>query len=49
MVSDDLKVTPLNSAAIISLLTKFGVSDMNATEELTVNIGIGEVMNVIMP
>ncbi|XP_021820933.1 uncharacterized protein LOC110762595 [Prunus avium] len=46
-VTDDLQVIP-PSASTNSVFTKLGVMDMDATEELTVNIGTVEMINLLM-
>jgi hypothetical protein len=43
MVMDDLDVKPMSTISSISLLTKFGVRDLGAVEEMVVDLGIDEV------
>jgi hypothetical protein len=40
---DDLDVKPMSTISSISLLTKFGVRDLGAVEEMVVDLGIDEV------
>ncbi|PQP94319.1 uncharacterized protein Pyn_00412 [Prunus yedoensis var. nudiflora] len=46
-VTDDLQVIPPNSSAS-SVFTKLGLMDVDATEELTINIGTVEILNLLM-
>nr|XP_011460898.1 PREDICTED: uncharacterized protein LOC105349255 [Fragaria vesca subsp. vesca]XP_011460899.1 PREDICTED: uncharacterized protein LOC105349255 [Fragaria vesca subsp. vesca] len=48
IISDDLKVIPPLTAAGLPLCAKFGVMDGNATEEVTINVGVDEVLNLLM-
>lgn len=47
IVSDDLQVQPL-SAASDSLFVKFGIKDGNSTEEMVFDVGVEEVLNLLV-
>ncbi|PRQ34338.1 hypothetical protein RchiOBHm_Chr5g0067691 [Rosa chinensis] len=48
IITDDLQVIPPLSAANISLFTKLGATNSNTTEELTFNIGVEQVLNLLV-
>ncbi|KAM5583403.1 hypothetical protein ABKV19_003349 [Rosa sericea] len=48
IITDDLQVIPPLSAASISLFTKLGATNSNTTEELTFNIGVEQVLNLLV-
>ncbi|PRQ34317.1 hypothetical protein RchiOBHm_Chr5g0067471 [Rosa chinensis] len=48
IITDDLQVIPPLTAASIPLLTKLGVMDGNTIEEVTINVGVDEVLNLLM-
>ncbi|PRQ34380.1 hypothetical protein RchiOBHm_Chr5g0068351 [Rosa chinensis] len=48
IITDDLQVLPQLSAASISLFTKLGATNSNTTEELTFNIGVEQVLNLLV-
>jgi len=43
MVMDDLVVKPLSTISGVTLVSKFGVTDLGAVEEKVVHFGIDEV------
>ncbi|XP_068339815.1 uncharacterized protein [Pyrus communis] len=48
LITDDLQlISPFNES-IVSLFTNLGVTNRNATEELNLNIGVDEVMNLLI-
>ncbi|KAL6627420.1 hypothetical protein ACP70R_031146 [Stipagrostis hirtigluma subsp. patula] len=40
---DDLSVEPMSSISSITLLSKFGVNELDALEERTVSLGVDEI------
>ncbi|PRQ34321.1 hypothetical protein RchiOBHm_Chr5g0067521 [Rosa chinensis] len=48
IITDDLQVIPPLTAASLPLLTKLGVMDVNTMEEVTINVGVDEVLNLLM-
>ncbi|CAL8160686.1 unnamed protein product [Prunus armeniaca] len=48
IVSDDLEVMPPLSSPVSSFLTKVGVMDATTTEEMTFNVGVDEVLNLLI-
>ncbi|CAK7339010.1 unnamed protein product [Dovyalis caffra] len=47
IVTDKLQVMPASTAVTVSLLTKDGVKDASAIEEMTFDIGENEVLNLL--
>ncbi|XP_021802882.1 uncharacterized protein LOC110746970, partial [Prunus avium] len=48
IISDDLEVMPPVNSAVSSFLTKVGVTDANSTDEMTLNVGFDEVLNLLI-
>ncbi|KAL6204505.1 hypothetical protein ACLB2K_021772 [Fragaria x ananassa] len=48
IISDDLQVMPAVTSVSSSLLMKHGVLDSNTIEEVTLNIGVNEVVNLLI-
>jgi hypothetical protein len=47
LVMDDLTVAPMSTISAIMLLKKFNVKDCSALEEMTVEIGTKEVLQLV--
>jgi hypothetical protein len=43
-VMDDLKVAPLSTVSVITLLNALGVTEISSLQEMTVRVGYAEVM-----
>ncbi|XP_068309606.1 uncharacterized protein [Pyrus communis] len=48
LITDDLQLISPFCTSIVSLFTKLGVTNRNTTEELNLNIGVDEVMNLLI-
>ncbi|XP_062021107.1 uncharacterized protein LOC133737594 [Rosa rugosa] len=48
IITDDLEVMPPSSSVICSLFTKLKVMDASTTEELAFNVGVGEVLEMLV-
>ncbi|CAN6696073.1 unnamed protein product [Malus baccata var. baccata] len=48
LITDDLQLISPFCTSIVSLFTKLGVTNRNTTEELHFNIGVDEVMNLLI-
>ncbi|KAL6275727.1 hypothetical protein ACE6H2_019328 [Prunus campanulata] len=48
IVSDDLEVMPPVNSAVSSFLAKVGVMDANSTDEMILNVGFNEVLNLLI-
>ncbi|KAH7542324.1 hypothetical protein FEM48_Zijuj02G0061500 [Ziziphus jujuba var. spinosa] len=48
IISDDLQVMPLTTAASFSLFSKLGIMDGSGIEKNIFNLGIGEVLNLLV-
>ncbi|CAN6559461.1 unnamed protein product [Malus baccata var. baccata] len=48
LITDDLQLICPFRTSIVSLFTKLGVTNRNTTEELNLNIGVDEVMNLLI-
>ncbi|CAO2174645.1 unnamed protein product [Urochloa humidicola] len=46
-VTDDLTVTPLSAISSITLLSTFGVTDISALQEKTVQLGYAEGLEIL--
>lgn len=47
LISDDLKVKPLSTAASLPFLSKHGVIDWSSIEQRTFNVGVHEVLKLL--
>ncbi|XP_068339148.1 uncharacterized protein [Pyrus communis] len=48
LITDDLQLISPCGTSIVSLFTNLGVTNRNTTEELNLNIGVDEVMNLLI-
>ncbi|XP_060667737.1 uncharacterized protein LOC107410961 isoform X2 [Ziziphus jujuba] len=48
IISDDLQVMPLTTAASFSLFSKLGIMDGSGIEKNIFNLGVGEVLNLLV-
>ncbi|XP_048323904.2 uncharacterized protein LOC125420803 isoform X1 [Ziziphus jujuba] len=48
IISDDLQVMPLTTSASFSLFSKLGIMDWSGIEKNIFNLGVGEVLNLLV-